>query len=119
MFVTAYFGQKSAQRCFVTAQLFTAVFTGQTAIAVFKTTFGIEGFEDLPFDNKSERYTKQTPGVKVLNKNKGQKHHGIIPIIYLTGDTALVFHYPFLERAEEQYAYHIHDGIEQTYDEYY
>ena len=117
--MTAYFGQKPAQRRFVAAQLFTAVFTGQTAVAAFKKTFGIESFEYLPFDNKGKRYTKQTPGVKVLNKNKGQKHHGIIPVIYLTGDTALVFHYPFLERTEEQYTYHIHDGEEQTYDEYY
>ena len=43
----------------------------------------------------------------------------MIPIKNSAGCTAFVFHYPFLERTEKQYAYHIHDGEEQTDDEYY
>ena len=61
----------------------------------------------FPVDEKSYRDEQETLRIEALKRQQRSEHHGIVPVVYTAAAAAFVFHHPFLERAEEEYADHI------------
>ena len=61
----------------------------------------------FPVDEKSYRDEQQALRIEALKRQQRSEHHGIVPVVYTAAAAAFVFHHPFLERAEEEYADHI------------
>ena len=92
-------------------KLFGAILTIQTRIRFFGEAFGVEMNGELPANEKHEREEKQAPRIEARDKHERREHHREIPIIDAADCTAFILHYPRLERAEKEDAYHITDCI--------
>ena len=66
---------------------------------------------DLPPDEQREGKNEEAPGIELLDKKQRCEHHGVIPVVDPARAAALVLHEPGLERAEEQDAYDVADGV--------
>ena len=93
------------------AELFFAVFAGETSVGLLRKAFGVSVHSDLPSYQQSKGKPQQAPCVAVWNKHKRSKHHCKIPIVDTAGRAASVLHKPRLEGTEKEDADHITDTV--------
>ena len=66
---------------------------------------------DLPPDEQRKGKNEKAPCIELLDKKQRCEHHGVIPVVDPARAAALVLHEPGLERAEEQDADDVADGV--------
>lgn len=88
-----------------------AVGTLQPPIGATPEPLRISCIHNLPPNQHHTGGKKQAPAKKVTDKQHGSKHHKMSPVINPAIDTALIFHYPRLERTIKQYADIVHQKI--------
>ena len=111
--------EEGAKLCFLVAQLFLTHCTGKGLVGAFRKEFGMLMHGVFPLDKQNQCKTYKSPGIDVFYKHKGSKHHCIVPVVYTAAAAALILHKPGLERAEEQNADNVANGISKAYKEQY
>lgn len=96
------------------AELFFAVFAGETSVGLLRKAFRVSMHSDLPSCQQSKGKPQQAPRIDIWYKNKGSKHHCKIPIVDTAGRAASVLHKPRLEGTEKEDADHITDTVCET-----
>ena len=92
-------------------QLFFAFRAVEAFICFCREALGVKTVGQLPSDKESDCTAEEAISIPARNENKRREHHCEIPVIDSAGRAASVFHEPRLERAEEEYANDVADGV--------
>ena len=96
------------------AELFLAVFAGDTGVRAIREALRVHPKRDLPAKQEQKRHSEQAPRVEIRDEHQRREHHREVPIIYAADCTASVFHKPGLKGAEKQDADHVADSVREA-----